>query len=429
MSWAVRFEAVSKRYRGGGPRPTLREAIMTFRRHVGGVFQGTVPASRGTLALDDVSFEVEEGDSFALVGPNGAGKSTLLKLLTGISPPTSGRVRLRGRVGALLEVGSGLHLDLTGRENIWLYGRIIGMSSREIARRFDIIVEFAELGHVLDTPVKMYSTGMQLRLGFSIASHVDPDILVVDEALAVGDARFQEKCVGRMTALVAEGKTLLFVSHDLPAVQANCRHGLFLVNGRVLARGDSQDAIRAYLMWIESQHLHGKATPGIIRGRDLAVERVTLHDMSGAERYVYDTDEPVEARLHVYAESDLVDPGFTLGINDGRPGMLLQCSMLEQGQRFPMPRGRHVVRCRLAHLPLAPRTYELWVGVRDALGSNYLEWSCIGALRIRLPEDFVAASSSLTAAAQLSPVRVTHEWAVDAGAAAPASEAATTTNR
>jgi energy-coupling factor transporter ATP-binding protein EcfA2 len=287
------------------------------------------------------------------------------------------------------------------------------MSSRDIARRFDAIVGFAELGHVLDAPVKMYSSGMQLRLGFSIASHVDPDIFVVDEALAVGDARFQAKCVEKMTALVAAGTTLLFVSHDLPAVQAICRHGVLLLNGRIHARGDAQDAIRAYLEWIEHQQLQGKTMAVGVRGRDLVVEHVTVHEPSGAERYVFDTDEAVEIRFHVHAEHDLSNPLFTLGINDGRPGMLLQCSMLEQPHEFHVPRGRHVVRCLLRHLPLAPRTYELWVGVRDSIGSNYLDWSCVGALQIRLPRDFTAASNSLTASSQLSPVRVTHQWILE----------------
>src|SRR4051812_30799518 len=174
---------------------------------------------RGKLALEDVSFTVEEGESVALIGPNGAGKTTALKLLARISRPSAGRIRMRGRLAALIEVSSGLHPELTGRENIWLYGRILGMSRTEIHERFDAIVDFAELADVLDRPVKMYSSGMELRLGFAIASHLDPDIFIVDEALAVGDAGFQVKCVERMTALVREGRTLLFVSHNLQAVE------------------------------------------------------------------------------------------------------------------------------------------------------------------------------------------------------------------
>ena len=223
MTWAVRFQDVSKRYRGGGPRyASLRDDLAQLGRRTVAFLRHNAVEPRGTLALDRLSLEVEAGEAFAIIGPNGAGKTTALKLLTRISYPTEGRVSVRGRVGALIEVGSGVHPELTGRENIWLYGRIMGMSRREIYRRFDEIVDFAELRHELDVPVKMYSSGMQLRLGFAIASHLDPDIFVVDEALAVGDAGFQAKCVKRMMNLLGSGKTLLFVSHNLYAVEALC---------------------------------------------------------------------------------------------------------------------------------------------------------------------------------------------------------------
>jgi ABC-type polysaccharide/polyol phosphate transport system ATPase subunit len=248
MMWAVRFEEVSKRYRGG-PSVTLREHLASLPR----LLQTRLRAGNdGRTALRDVSFQIEEGESFAFIGPNGAGKSTLLKLLAGISLPTHGRVKLRGRIGALLEVGAGLHQELTGRENIWLYGAIIGMPRREIARQFDTIVEFAELGHVLDIPVKKYSSGMQLRLGFSIASHVNPDIFVVDEALAVGDARFRARCTERMASFLDDGGTLLFVSHDLNTVETLCRRGLFLLEGRIHTIGDASTAIAAYRQWIDA---------------------------------------------------------------------------------------------------------------------------------------------------------------------------------
>src|SRR5436309_4929559 len=172
MTWAVRFEEVSKRYRGGGPRyGSLRHDVAEGFKRVARLFSGNGAEPRGTLALDQVSFEVQQGESFAIIGPNGAGKTTALKLMSRISYPTSGRVRVRGRVGALIEVGSGVHPELTARENIGLYGRILGMSKADVRGRFDEIVEFAELSQALDTPVKMYSSGMQLRLGFAIASH------------------------------------------------------------------------------------------------------------------------------------------------------------------------------------------------------------------------------------------------------------------
>jgi lipopolysaccharide transport system ATP-binding protein len=188
---AVLFEHVSKRYpRGGGPRySTLRSDLARVSAKFNGRLLNRFSVYEGPLALDDISFRVEEGESFALVGPNGAGKTTALQLITRISPVTKGRVEVRGRVAALLQVSSGVHPELTGRENIWLFGRILGMSKSEVRKRFDEIVDFAELDDVLDRPVKMYSSGMQLRLGFSIASHLDPDVFVVDEALAVGEVR------------------------------------------------------------------------------------------------------------------------------------------------------------------------------------------------------------------------------------------------
>src|SRR5437588_11822684 len=221
MAWAVKFEDVSKRYRRRDARyASLRDDLALVGRRALSFLRHTPLEPKGTFALDHVSFEVQEGEAFAVIGPNGAGKTTALKLLTRISYPTGGRIRVRGRVGALIEVGSGIHPELTGRENIWLYGRIMGMSRQDIAARFDEIVDFSELSHVLDKSVKMYSSGMQLRLGFAIASHLDPDIFVVDEALAVGDAGFQAKCVDRMTHLVTEGRTLRLVWHTLSAVRA-----------------------------------------------------------------------------------------------------------------------------------------------------------------------------------------------------------------
>src|SRR5438094_6469910 len=248
MAHAVRFEGVTKRYLRGGPRAAaLRYAIATMAKGLGARLRGLEPEPRGTLALDDVSFEVQEGESFAIIGPNGAGKTTALKLISRISYPTAGRIRVRGRVAALIEIGSGVHPELTARENIWLYGQILGMSRADIRRRFDEIVEFAELGRVLDTPVKMYSSGMQLRLGFSIAAHLDPDIFVVDEALAVGDTGFQHRCAERMSTLVREGRTLVFVSHDLKAVELICSRAVRLNDGRLVDYGAVNSVVARYL--------------------------------------------------------------------------------------------------------------------------------------------------------------------------------------
>ena len=411
MTVAVAFEDVSKVYGSGGPSyASLRYDLAQLGRKVAALSRGPAVKATGHHALDGVSFEVNEGDAFALIGPNGAGKTTALKLLARISYPTGGRVRLRGRVGALIEVGSGIHPELSGRENIWLYGRIMGMSKREIQRRFDEIVEFAELSNVLDRPVKMYSSGMQLRLGFAIASHIDPDIFVVDEALAVGDARFQAKCAKRMSSFVSEGRTLLFVSHNLPIVEAICNRGIFLLDGRVRAVGATRDILRTYLDWIDEGQQHSKSFNSGAQGRDVAVERVTLHDRHGCERYVFGTNEAVEVRLHVYVEHSIERPWFSLWISDGRPGALILCSMLDRDDVFYLPRGRHVVSCRLEALPLRPRTYELGLAIREGSGGvDLLHAPSAAILRIRLPED-AKGIAGVTAPWVYSPVFVEHAW-------------------
>src|SRR6187455_904347 len=200
-------------------------------------------------ALKDVSFEVKQGEVVGIIGRNGAGKSTLLKILSRITEPTEGRVTLRGRVASLLEVGTGFHPELTGRENIFLNGAILGMSKVEIQRKFDEIVDFAEVERFLDTPVKRYSSGMYVRLAFAVAAHLDPDILVVDEVLAVGDAEFQKKCIGKMKDVSeSSGKTVLFVSHNMAAVRQLCNHGISLINGELFKEGGIEDIVSDYLI-------------------------------------------------------------------------------------------------------------------------------------------------------------------------------------
>src|SRR5689334_10972101 len=198
-------------------------------------------------ALKDVSFEVQQGEVLGIIGRNGAGKSTLLKILSRITEPTDGRVTLRGRVASLLEVGTGFHAELTGRENIYLNGAILGMTRAEIRRKFDEIVAFAGVEKFLDTPVKRYSSGMYVRLAFAVAAHLEPEILVVDEVLAVGDAQFQKKCLGKMEEAGSSGRTVLFVSHNLLAVQRLCPRSLLLDGGRIVADGESSQVIQTYL--------------------------------------------------------------------------------------------------------------------------------------------------------------------------------------
>lgn len=218
---------------------------LSFRDKLTNIFR-TQAAMEEFWALNDVSFDVQVGESLGIIGRNGAGKSTLLKILSRITPPTSGKISVRGRIASLLEVGTGFHQELTGRENIFMNGSILGMRHAEIKARFDEIVDFSGTEKFLDTPLKHYSSGMQLRLAFAVAAHLDPEILIIDEVLAVGDAEFQKKCVGKMEDVSKSGRTLLFVSHNLPTLKAICKRGILLDKGSVISEGSIESVINAY---------------------------------------------------------------------------------------------------------------------------------------------------------------------------------------
>jgi ABC-2 type transport system ATP-binding protein/lipopolysaccharide transport system ATP-binding protein len=289
---AIEVDHVSKRYVLGehhGGRGTLRDALLARRDRL--LRRGAEEASRELWSLRDVSLRVQEGETVGLIGRNGAGKSTLLKIITRITEPTSGVSRTRGRVGALLEVGTGFHPELTGRENVYLNGAILGMSRRTVDRRFDEIAEFAGVERFLDTPVKRYSSGMYLRLAFAVAAHLDSDVLAIDEVLAVGDAEFQQKCLTKMQSLRGEGRTVVFVSHDLDAVAWLCRTAVWLDRGEVRAHGPTEAVVREYLT--SGTSLSGtRALPEDPRHPASVVEARVL-DAAGRPAAVLKRDEPV----------------------------------------------------------------------------------------------------------------------------------------
>jgi lipopolysaccharide transport system ATP-binding protein len=252
----IRVEGLSKKYLIGHRQrdryPTFRDLLTNSARSLGNALRGPSPQvqNRSTeelWALKGVSFQVHRGDRIGIIGRNGAGKSTLLKILSRITDPTEGRISVKGRVGSLLEVGTGFHPELTGRENIYLNGAILGMSKSEIERKFDEIVAFSEVEKFLDTPVKRYSSGMYVRLAFAVAAHLDPDILIVDEVLAVGDAQFQKKCLGKMGDVTKEGRTVLFVTHNMSAVSLLCPQTILLRDGTIVAQGTTAEAVERYL--------------------------------------------------------------------------------------------------------------------------------------------------------------------------------------
>ena len=306
MPAVIRAEGLGKRYRlGESGYATLREQIATrFRR------DATASGRREVWALRDVSLEIEQGDILGIVGRNGAGKTTLLKTIARIVRPTTGAVRVRGRVGALLEVGTGFHPELTGRENVYLNGVVLGMSRREISRRFDDIVEFAGVERFLDTPLKRYSSGMYLRLAFAVAAHVDPDILIVDEVLAVGDAEFQRRCLGRISELGQEGRTVLFVSHDSGAVGRLCRRAVWLDHGRIESVGPAHDVIEAYL---GTAIRHGvRAEVSLPEGSPVTALSVALVARNGQPTSAQRRDEELRFDIALSLAEPL--PGFTVAV-------------------------------------------------------------------------------------------------------------------
>lgn len=250
---AIVAEGLSKLYRLGGRAHRYGRLSESLSNTIAAPFRKLFgrgrdsPSDQFLWALKDVSFEVKPGEAVGIIGRNGAGKTTLLKLLSRITEPTEGRALLRGRVGSLLEVGTGFHPELTGRENVYLNGAILGMPRSEINRRFDEIVDFSDVAHFLDTPVKRYSSGMQVRLAFAVAAHLEPEILIVDEVLAVGDVAFQRKCLGKMGDVTSQGRTVLFVSHNMSVVSRLCDTGIWMEGGKIASQGPMEDVVRQYL--------------------------------------------------------------------------------------------------------------------------------------------------------------------------------------
>lgn len=326
MSTMIRLEGVGKKYRLRHQQTqqykTLRETLSESLRNFGGRLAGRGRQGRDTKedfwALQDISFEVEQGERLGIIGRNGAGKSTLLKLLSRITSPSQGRIFLKGRVGSLLEVGTGFHPELTGRENIFLNGAILGMGRSEIRRKFDEIVAFAEVEKFLDTPVKRYSSGMYVRLAFAVASHLDSEILLVDEVLAVGDAQFQKKSLGKMSAVSNdEGRTILFVSHNLAAMKNLCTKGMLLEKGRNIAMGSPTEVIEQYLLDNSSK----AAAITSLRGfpRTAGNQEAILEAWMENDRQQVITDVlmggPACFCFRFKANKSLLRPGFGFGID------------------------------------------------------------------------------------------------------------------
>ena len=365
MNAAVEAEEVSKQFRLYHEKhTTLKERLIRFGRQRYELF----------WALHDVSLTVEEGQTLGLIGANGSGKTTLLKIIGGIMRPSSGVIRTQGRLAGLLELGAGFHPDLTGRENIYMNASILGLRKREIDRKFDAIVAFSELEPFIDNQVKHYSSGMYVRLGFSVAVHVEPEILLVDEVLAVGDEAFQRKCLDRVRGFQKEGRTIVVVTHAVELVREVCTHAAFLHEGNLEAHGAVNDVIRAF-----RDTLHGEAhletAPLQERGSgEMRIVSVTLRDREGRQRQLFHTGEDLEVTVDVVAEQQVPDPVVGIAIYDGSGREMFGTNTADRGVSLGVRGEKTRIRFSLHALPFLEGTYRLTVGVHSPDHRTVYHW-------------------------------------------------------
>jgi lipopolysaccharide transport system ATP-binding protein len=367
----IKVNRVSKRYRvgeGGISYLSLRESLVN---RITGPFrsQHRRPAKDDFWALRDISFEVQPGEIVGLIGKNGAGKSTMLKLLSRITRPTTGRIELRGRVGSLLEVGTGFHPELTGRDNIFLNGAILGMRRTEIVSKFDEIVDFSGVEKFIDTPVKRYSSGMYVRLAFAVAAHLQPEILLIDEVLAVGDAEFQKKCLGKMGEVSRAGRTVLFISHNITAIESLCDRCLLLEGGTMVANGETDEVVAGYLASIAPQE-SGTVSLMNHQGRtgrsDHSMTSVTL---------AADGAEPASAirmggRLAIKVGFDCVgpvSPKLGIVIKNANGVAIFDCNSFIAGYHLEERIASGTISCMVNDLPLVPGVYSIDLRFGDGL--------------------------------------------------------------
>jgi len=327
-------------------------------------------------ALQDVSFIIERGETVGFIGANGAGKSTLLKLIARILEPDAGTVTVNGRVGALLELGAGFHPDLTGRENVYLNASIMGLSRREVDRRFDEIVAFSELERFIDVPVKHYSSGMYVRLGFAVAVNMEPEILLVDEVLAVGDAAFQRKCFERIDRMRADGITLLFVSHSADAVRKHCSRVIWLDHGAMKADGTAEAVVQRYTTYIwEKDEGRLNAGDGIRWGTGhIQITRVQLLGRSGEETQLFETGEPLTVVMHYRTQERVEQPVFGLAIHRSDGTHITGPNTQVGGLQIPFVKGVGKVFYRVDMLPLLEGRYTLSVAAVDTTHSEIYDY-------------------------------------------------------
>ena len=385
---AIKISGLSKCYRIGirEKYPTIRETIMRaamaplqkVRHWVSDRNSGS--DSEWIWALRDIDFEVKQGEVIGIIGRNGAGKTTLLKVLSGITEPTTGYADIYGRVGSLLEVGTGFHMELTGRENIFMNGAILGMRRQEIKKKFDEIVAFSEIEKFLDTPVKRYSSGMYVRLAFAVAAHLEPEILIVDEVLAVGDVRFQKKCIGKMQDIShGQGRTVLFVSHNMDSIQRLCSRCLILEQGKLISQGDTTSIIQQYVSnnsfqsspgeWIDVSKVSRQGTR---KAYFSAIKYSTPGQPSSFHPY---SNGPLDFSLLIESSAPLSVESLAVSIRKQNGTLLVSADTDSIGEIITFSKGRNIVNLRINKLHLNPDTYvvSLWLARTNNEVFDYVE--------------------------------------------------------
>jgi len=412
----IRVENLGKLYRIGKREPysTLRDALArTFSRALSRAYSGRSSGNPGERdqyiwALKGVSFEVRKGEVVGIIGANGAGKSTLLKILSRITDPTEGHAEINGRVGSLLEIGTGFHPELTGHENIYFSGAVLGMKKSEIDRRFDEIVAFAELEKFIDTPVKYYSSGMQVRLGFAIAAHLEPEIMLIDEVLAVGDAAFQKKCLGKIGDVVEEGNTVLFVSHNMGAIRGLCQRAIWLNEGKIAEDGETQRVVSRYLTAVQEGFIQRQPKDG----DRVIIERVVLRNSQGEKTLDFTPDDDLIVEVYFRALDRIEKPYFSVTVASRLGWRLFRADMTLDGHRPDYIEGDGMIACKFKSIRLLPQSYVVRIGVRAKDRSKLTGTRDVGFFNVigRMADFGFAAEIADREAWRSAPVVVPYEW-------------------
>lgn len=373
LPFAIKVENLSKRYELGARAPsqqTLRDALVETARRFNPFAPNSARRQRvdELWALDQVSFELQPGEVVGVIGRNGAGKSTLLKILSRITEPTEGRVGVRGRIASLLEVGTGFHAELTGRENIYLNGAILGMTREEIKSKFDAIVAFAEIEKFLDTPVKRYSSGMYMRLAFAVAAHLDPDILIVDEVLAVGDLEFQKKCLGKVSEIASQGRTVLFVSHSMAAISTLTNRVFLMEKGHIKFNGDTIDGVKHYLNFMSSSE-----AVYLSEKRDTLhqITEVSIPSLENGDTHI--SGNTLKIKVVTQSKERAVPGCLSIQIVNENLQPVLHLRAYDYGIYFGQEKGETVLTCEVVNCGLNVGRYSLNVYLSGPPGSEIFE--------------------------------------------------------